>query len=550
MNDNELYFVPLGGAGEFGMNLNAYGYNGKWLIVDCGMGFGDGIRPGIDILLPNPKFLEERKRDIVGMVITHAHEDHIGAISHLWPRLKCPIYASPFAAELIEGRFVEKGMTDLSHLIDVDPGSTIDLHPFQVEMVRMTHSTLEPSLLAIRTPAGLVVHTGDWKLDPNPVLGERTDEARLRQLGEEGVLAVIGDSTNSTVPGWTRSEGELEESLTRVFSKFKNRIGVTCFSSNAARMVSIYRAAAANGRKTALVGRSIWRIEDAAREAGYMDDIPDFLTEHELASTPADKLVVICTGSQGEPRSALSRISEGDHPYARLERGDAIVFSARPVPGNEKAITALQSRLAKNGVQVVTPDEEFVHVSGHPAQEELTTLYQWLRPACVIPVHGEYPQLTEHARIARDCQVAHTLVPENGQMIRLAPGPIEVVDHVESGHLALDGTRIVDLDSAALRTRQKISFDGVVLCSLVMDRKGRLLVDPALSAPGLLSSDNDNKGLNASVQKLRDGIEALPVELLRRDSDLYESVRLILRKHFSAVCGKKPWIDIHIARVE
>ena len=532
------------------MNLNAYGFGGKWLIVDCGMGFGDGIRPGIDIVLPDPKFLEAHKADLVGMVITHAHEDHIGAISHLWPRLRCPIYASPFASTLIASRFIERGVTDLSHMNIVRPGDRLLLPPFDVELVAMTHSTLEPALLAIRTAAGLVVHTGDWKLDPKPVLGPVTDETRLRQLGDEGIMAVVGDSTNSMVPGHSGSEGDLEDSLAKEFAKFQGRIAVTCFSSNVARMATIQRAAAANNRQTALIGRSLWRAEEAARDAGYLAGVPAFLTEHELGLIPDGHLLLICTGSQGEPRSALSRMAEGDHPQVKLKRGDTVIYSARAIPGNQKAITAVQSRMAKAGIQIVTPDEAFVHVSGHPAQDELATLYQWLRPKAVIPTHGEYPQLAEHARIAGECQVARTLLPENGQVIHISEDAVEVVDRVDSGLLAVDGTRIIDLDAASLRTRQKLSFDGAVLCSLVLDRKGRMLLDPAISAPGVLAQDTEAKAFKTAAQQIRTAMAQLPLQALKSDGDLYEAVRLTLRRYFSSAYGKKPWIDIHIARVE
>ena len=551
LSNSELYFVSLGGAGEFGMNLNAYSYGGKWLVVDCGMGFGDGIRPGIDVILPDPRFLEDRRRDLVGMVITHAHEDHIGAIAHLWPRLKCPIYASPFAAALITSKLIEHNITDLSMLKVVQLGSTLDLAPFSVEMVRMTHSTLEPSLLAIRTPAGLVVHTGDWKLDPNPVLGDVTDEARLRALGDEGVLAVVGDSTNSLVPGHSGSEGELETSLEELFGRVREgRIAVTCFSSNAARIVSLQRAAAATGRQTALVGRSLWRIADAARGAGYFDGIPPFLTEHGMTMVPDHNLLLICTGSQGEPRSALSRIADGDHPQVKLERGDTVVFSARAIPGNQKAINAMQARLSKRGIKVVTADDEKVHVSGHPSQDELVQMFQWLRPQALIPTHGEYAQMREHAVIAERCQVPQTLVPENGQIIRLHPGKLETVDYIKVGHLAVDGDRIIDLDAMSLRTRQKLALDGAVLCSLVLDQKGRFLIDPAISAPGVLAADGDGKALRNTVESLRRSLSDLPPKTLRDDADLYEATRLSLRKYFGNVYGKKPWIDVHIVRVD
>ncbi len=545
----ELTFLSLGGAGEFGTNLNLYGYDGKWLMVDCGMGFGDGIRPGVEIILPNPTFIVERKSDLVGMVITHAHEDHIGAIVHIWPRLKCTIYATPFAAQLITAKFLERGISDLKHLRIVQLGETLNLGPFSVEYVRMTHSTLEPALLAIRTGAGLVIHTGDWKLDPNPVEGGNTDEARLKALGEEGVLAVIGDSTNAVVAGHSRSEAELEASLTEVFSRFQNKIAVTCFSSNVARLATIQRAAAANDRRTAIVGRSLWRIDDAARATGYLADTPPFVTDHDIDRIPRRNLVMICTGSQGEPRSALSRIAEGSHQFAKLEDGDAVVFSARAIPGNEKTVSTLQSTLSRSGVEVITPEEAFVHVSGHAAREELIKLYEWLKPQTVIPTHGEYHHMMEHAHIARELQVPNIIVPENGMIIRLAPGVPEVLDNIESGHLAVDGHRTMELDAAPLRARQKLSIEGAALCSIVLDRKGAMMTDAIVSAPGVLA-DDQRKELEAIADMVGDAVEDLSPKSLQNDGDVREAARMVMRRYFTTKHGKKPWIDIHVSRIE
>ena len=550
MNETDLHFLSLGGAGEFGTNLNLYEYGGKWLMVDCGMGFGEGVRPGVEIILPNPKFIEQHKQNLLGLVITHAHEDHIGAVAQLWPRFRCPIFASPFAAWLIKGRLAEHGITDDDIITIVRPGERLDLAPFEIEFVSMTHSTLEPMLLAIRTPAGLVVHTGDWKLDPGPVLGAVTDEARLKELGEEGVLAVVGDSTNALVAGHSRSESELQASFEEVFKHFKQKIAVTCFSSNVARMVTIARAAAACGRQTALIGRSLWRMEEAANETGYLTDVPDFLNEHDIAGIPADQLVLICTGSQAEPRSALSRIAEGDHPQTELHSGDAVIFSARAIPGNEKAIYNLQGRLEKRGIKVVTPDQEFVHVSGHPAREELVKLYQWLKPRAVIPTHGEYPQMAEHGRIATECGVQVVLIPENGEVIRLNDADLQVIDQVETGHIAVDGKRHLLLDAASLRTRSKIAFEGAVVASLVLDKKGRVLAAPQVSAPGLLSDEDSSKTLKKLSGMVEDAIEKMPGEAVRQDNLVREAARHVLRRHFNTVFGKKPWIDIQLVRVE
>ena len=448
---DDLWFLPLGGSGEIGMNLNLYGHAGKWLMVDLGISFGDETMPGVDVIMPDPAFIAERREDLVGLVITHAHEDHLGAVQHLWPELRCPVYATPFTASVLRAKLFEKNLAGRVEIIEVPLSGRFTAGPFDVELVRVTHSVPEPSALILRTPLGAVLHTGDWKLDPAPVTGEPTDEAALIRLGDEGVLAMVCDSTNATVPGSSGSETAVRESLIELFGRFENRIAISCFATNVARLDSIAAAAAANDRHVALVGRSLWRINEAARANGYLKDVAPFLSEHDAGFLPREKTVLICTGSQGEPRSALSRIAADDHPEITLERGDTVIFSSREIPGNERAIGRVQNMLIGQGVEVITADDAFVHVSGHPAQDELIRMYQWVRPKLAVPVHGEIRHQTEHARLARSCQVADTIIPENGSIIRLAPGPAEVVGQVQHGRLALDGKRIVPLDAGVMR---------------------------------------------------------------------------------------------------
>ena len=547
--DDALYFLPLGGAGEFGVNLSLYGYRGKWLMVDLGMGFGDETMPGIELLVPNPTFIEERREDLVGLVLTHAHEDHIGASPHLWPRLRCPIYATPFTAAMVRTKLAENELLGRAKITEIALNGAIELDPFRVEYVTMAHSIPEPNALIIRTPAGVVIHSGDWKLDPDPIVGPPTDEETLRRTGEDGVLALICDSTNALTPGHSGSEADLLPSLTALFDRYKNRIAIASFASNVARLETIAKAAQANDRHVALVGRSLWRIESAARQTGYLKDIPPFLTEHDLGYLPRDKLVMICTGSQGEPRSALSRISSDDHPQARLEAGDVAIFSARGIPGNERAIIRVQNQLVQLGVEIVTSHDAFVHVSGHPAQDELTTMYEWVRPQVAIPVHGEAQHLAEHARLARAAGVEQTLIPENGALIRLHPGPAEIVDHVESGLWALDGKSIVPLENGAFRDRNRMINNGAAVATVVLDRKGRLIADPRISLLGLPTGLNGSNLIGDVVAAVRDTIDAMPLQALRNDEEVRQAVRIAVRRQVNATHGKKPLTDVQLVRV-
>ena len=542
--------IPLGGAGGFGMNLTLYGHAGKWLMVDLGMGFADDWTPGVDILVPNPIFIEERRSDLVALVLTHAHEDHLGAVAHLWPRLRCPVYATPFTATVLRSKLIEHGLQNEVPIHEVPLAGSFSIGPFDLRFIDVTHSIPEPNVLTITTAAGTIVHTGDWKLDPGPVVGRLTDVAGLKSVGDAGVMAIVGDSTNSLTPGRSGSEADLQKSLIELFAHYTNRIAVACFSSNIARLESIAKAATLNGRQVAVVGRSLWRMIEAARATGYLKDVPEFLSGREASSMPRGKVVYVCTGSQGEPRSALFRIAHSDHPEVSLDQGDTVIFSARPIPGNEVSISAVQNRLLKRGVGLVTAKDAFVHVSGHPARDELIEMYQWIRPDVAIAVHGEFRHQAEHARIAAECQVKHTVVPQNGTVIRLRRGEApEIVGEVESGVLAVDGKRLLPLDSGVMRGRRRMIEEGTAVVSVVMDRKGRMMAPPQVSAVGLLSTTDDKNALSMVASRVEADLEELPGPLLRDDAEVRETARLTARRALTELTGKKPAVEVHLVRI-
>jgi ribonuclease J len=555
MDGGELIFLPLGGAGEIGMNLNLYGYGGKWLMVDLGVTFGDETMPMIDVVMADPTWIEERADDLVGIVVTHGHEDHLGAIQYLWPRLKCPVYATPFAAAILKAKLHETGLQSIVPLHVIPLGGRFDVGPFDIQLVSMTHSIPEPNSLAIRTPAGTVVHTGDWKFDPDPLIGEPADKETLRRLGKEGVLAVVGDSTNVLNAGHSGSEAEVRAHLIALLGRFDRRIAVTCFATNVARLESVALAAEANGRSVALVGRSLWRIEKAARELGYLKDIAPFLTEHDAKHVPADQILYLCTGSQGEARAALARVAANDHPHVKLDKGDVVIFSSRVIPGNEKAIFRVQNQLVRLGLKVVTDRDEPIHVSGHPARQEVEELYSLLRPRIVVPVHGEARHAQEHCALARRMGASQAVTVENGTMVRLAPGPAEVIDHVTTGRLAVDGQaleggpRLVRLDSELIRDRRRMVFNGSAVCTVVVDRKGHLISDPLVTALGLLDAEHFAEEHDLVVDAARDAFLGLPAAAKRDDAVAAEAVRRAVRRQLKEMLGHKPITTVHLVRV-
>jgi ribonuclease J len=546
---NALFFVPLGGAGEIGMNLNVYGYAGDWLIIDCGVTFGDDSQPGLEVVMPDPGFIVERRDRLLGIVATHAHEDHIGAIPYLWTRLRCPVWATPFTASLLRAKLTEAGLADRVRITVVPMSGRFTIGPFDLELITLTHSIPEPNAVALRTPVGTIRHTGDWKFDPDPLIGPTADEAALRKLGDEGVLALIGDSTNALRSGSSGSEADLRRSLTDLIGRYDARVAVACFASNVARLETIAKAAAAHGRDVALIGRSLWRIDKAARENGYLSDLPRFLTEDEAGYIPRDRIVLICTGSQGEPRSALSRIARDDHPNVVLETGDVVIFSSRIIPGNEKAINRLQNALVRLGVEIVTEEDHFVHVSGHPARDELVRMYQMVRPKIAVPVHGEARHLIAHAQLAGECQVQQPLVIQNGDMVRLAAGGATVVDEVPVGRLASDGKGLLPLDGTALRDRRRATFNGTAVATLVLNHQGRLVAPVAISLIGVVESNVAAEATPALRDILERLIDELPSATRRDDEAVRDAARRALRRALNERFGKRPLAEIHLVRI-
>ncbi len=549
--DDELIFLPLGGAGEIGMNLNLYGYGGRWLMIDCGVTFGDATTPGVDVMMPDPDFIVRRADQLAGLVLTHGHEDHIGAVAYLWPQLRCPLFATPFTAALLQRKLAEAGLDGQAKITEIPMSGRFDVGPFDLELITLTHSIPEPSAVVVRTAVGTVLHTGDWKLDPDPLIGDKADEKALRRLGEEGVLAMIGDSTNALVEGDSGSEAEVRENLLKLVGGYENRVAVTCFASNIARVQTIAEVAAAHDRSVILVGRSLWRITEAARETGYLANLPAFVTEYDAGYVPRDRQLLICTGSQGEPRSALARIARGDHPRMALEKGDVAIFSSRIIPGNEKSIGNLHNQLLNLGVELVTDQDHRVHVSGHPARDELISMYQWIRPKIAVPVHGEARHMLGHAELAQACQVPHTPVIGNGDVLKLGPGEPEIVGQVLHGRLALDGTRLVSLSGEGIRRRQRMLWHGSAVLSLVVDGDGEVVADPQLSAPGLLGNGNgDAEMLEDVIADVCDAIDALSAKSLRDDVTIKDTVQRAVRRFFRVEMGKKPTVNVHLVRLQ
>ncbi len=548
----EFLYAPLGGADEIGMNMYLYGHgpadDPEWVIVDFGITFADGSPPGVDVILPDPGFIVERRDRLRGIVLTHAHEDHLGAIPYLWRLLRCPIWASPFAASVLRRKLRDDGIeVDSVPITVVDPGERFKVGPFMMELIGVTHSIPDSNALAIRGPLGSVLHTGDWKLDPAPVVGEATDEKGLGAVGDEGVLAMVCDSTGAVSDGHSGSEGDLLESLTQVISECENRVAVACFATNVARVETIVRAAMANDRTVALVGRSLWRIEGAAKDVGLMADLPQFASPRDVGSIPRDKCLIICTGSQGEARSALARIAIDDHPQVALDPGDAVIFSSRVIPGNETAITRLQSNLIRKGVQVITSRDRFIHVSGHPARDELRRMYELIRPPVVIPIHGEAVHVKAQVDLARELGT-EAVVAGNGSVVRLAPGEPEIVDNVPVGRLAVDGNRAVRMDGDVVRSRSRVVWKGFVVVTVVLDRKGQLAAEPQLSAPGLLGADEEDIK-EFVIDAAMDAVDGLRRSSLRDEDAVKEAIRVNVRRAFRKSINKKPVVQVHLVRL-
>ena len=552
-NNSDFLFVPLGGSGEIGMNANLYHYDGTWLMVDLGISFPDDSMPGIDVVLPDLSFIEQRRDRLAGLVLTHGHEDHLGAIPYMWSQLGCPVYGSAFTLALLRRKLAENGRQTDIPLIEIGPGTVTEIGPFAVEMVGLTHSIPDPTALAIRCEAGTVLHTGDWKFDPAPGLGDETDTARLAQIGDEGVLAMVGDSTNAMVDGRTGSEAEAEAGLRDVIGAATGRVAVTCFSSNVARIQSIVRAARANDRSVAVVGRAIKRAISAAQEVGYLRDLPDFVPEDDIDLLPRDNIVILCTGTQGEPRAAMAKIAAGVHESVTLEKGDTVVFSSRQIPGNEPAIARVQDALIRRRINLITDEDAPVHVSGHPSREEMVEMYGLVKPRIAIPVHGTARHLVAHAELAETCQVRQTLLPDNGTVIRLAgrdkDADAAIIDNVKTGALTHEKGKILEIQSDMMRARRRMLWNGVVTASLVMNRDGGLCAVPAVSQAGISDETAAADYVAAASLAIEDALAGMGRAGRRDDANVEEIAGQALRRVARSMFGLRPVAHVHIMRL-
>jgi ribonuclease J len=551
---DELVFAPLGGIGEIGMNLAIYGFGGEqrrqWIAVDFGVVFADDALPGIDLIMPDIRYLVEERRNLLGIVLTHAHEDHFGALLDLWPRLKLPVYATPFTAALLKAKQEgEPGAPDIP--VNIVPlGGRFTLGPFDIELVSMAHSIPESNGLIIRTPLGAVLHTGDWKIDPTPPLGLPTDEAKLRALGDAGCLAVIGDSTNAYREGRSPSEADVAKCLAELIRSAPARVAVTTFASNVARLRAVAQAAATCEREVVVVGRAMERIVQVARETGYLDGIQDFRSVEVYGHLPPDKVLALCTGSQGEPRAALSRIAQDDHPEVAFSRGDRVIFSSRAIPGNEKAVTRVINGLVSQGVEVITDRTHLVHVSGHPRVDELKELIGWVRPQILVPAHGEPLHLAEHAKLARRAGVPQVVVCRDGDLVRLAPGTAGTIDEVPAGRLYKDGTLLVSAEERTVADRRRLGFAGIVSVALAVSQRGELMAHPSVTLTGMPESDALGHRLDETVYKAAlEAFDSMPRARRRDPEAVVEAVRRAVRAALGATWNKKPTCHVHVLEV-
>ncbi|MFL5159591.1 MAG: ribonuclease J [Microvirga sp.] len=545
-HQDELVFLPLGGLGEIGMNAALYGFgpedDRQWILVDCGMGFGgEENLPGIDVVYPDLRFIEEERHNLLGIFITHAHEDHIGALVEMWPRLNVPVYATKFAIGLLETRRLSEADAPKVDLREIVPGQRLEIGSFDIEYVPVAHSIPESNALAIRTPHGLVVHTGDWKLDNTPYLGSLTSEETFRALGDEGVLALICDSTNVVREGTSPSESDVSKNLAQLIKDAPHRVAVTTFASNVARIRSVAEAARECGREVVVVGRAMDRVVDVAKECGFLDGLPEFRSAENFGYMPRDKIVAILTGSQGEPRAALARIAQDEHPDIALSAGDRVIFSSRAIPGNEKGVGSIINSLIEQGIEVITDRTELVHVSGHPRRGELAQMYQWTRPRIAIPAHGEPLHLSEHAKFARAQGVQEVVRAKNGTVVRLSPGPAEIVDNIPTGRLYRDGNIVIGAGERALPERRKLAFAGIVTVAIAIDDRGELVGDPVIDAMGLPDKNRHGRDLTDiiadTVADLLDGLS----KAKRRDPEAVENdVHRAVRAAVNQEWGKKP----------
>ena len=553
MSKEELLFCPLGGSGEIGGNMNLYAYgkenDHKWIIVDMGVSFADESVPGIDLIMPDAGFIIEKKDDLLGIVLTHAHEDHIGAVAHIWPSLNCKIYATPFTAALIFEKFKEKKIDISSHLEVVPLNDKVKLGSFEIDFITLTHSILEPNGLSIKTPLGTVLHTGDWKIDPNPLIGGQIDEKKIKSIGNNGVTAMICDSTNIFSPGRAGSESEVRDSLLRIMEIKTGRILVTSFASNVARMESIFFCAKKTGRNICLVGRSMQRIYKAAKKCGYLQGLLEPLEPRDAKKVAKNKILYLATGSQGEPMGAMTRIIKGTHPDVHLERGDCVIFSSKIIPGNEKKLYHLQNLIVKNKMEMISEENAFVHVSGHPNRDDLKDMYNWVKPQCVIPVHGEHRHMAEHVSFAKEMQVPKTLLIENGDIIKILPGnKPEIIDKAPFGQIYLDGNIKVETDSQSIKDRKNLSVNGYLEITLIVSNNGNIK-KPVISYKGIPEKNEDDAFIFDVEDEIMSICRTFSMNNKKQQQNLIETLKQNCRRIVKEKTGKKPFTSINIARI-
>ena len=547
-NAANFVMLPLGGTGEIGMNCYCYGTgpddDREWLMVDLGVKFGGDAEPGIDVILPDVHFIAKNRKKLAGLVLTHAHEDHLGGVPWLWPQLKCPIYCTPFAAQLLGNKLKEHGLDEVVKVHVIPLGGKFKVGGFDLEFVNVTHSIPEPCALFIKTRHGTVFHSGDWKIDRTPTFGAGIDEKRLAEIGNQGVDVLVCDSTNVLREGFSPSERDVADTLMDIVAHAKGRVAVTTFASHVERVASAVRAARSHGREVVLAGRAMRNTIEAARACGYLHDAGAFLDEDSFGYLPPSKIMLLCTGSQGEPRAAIARIAEDNHPNIALEKGDLVVFSSRTIPGNEKDVALVHNNLAKLDVDVLTADDALVHASGHPRQDELRLMYEWLKPKALVPMHGEARHLRAHAIFARECNIAQALIPRDGTIMRLAPGPLENYDEVACGRLHVDGKLIVPVEEGPARQRRKVSMAGIVFISIALDEKHHLADDLQITCDGL-PAGLEQELLDAA----EDAFETIPKPRRKDEGVVIETIRIAVRRCADQIWGKKPICKVLVQRV-
>jgi ribonuclease J len=553
MKKEELIFCPLGGSGEIGANMNLYAYgaqdNQKWIIVDMGITFADDSIPGIDIIYPDPGFILDKKNDLLGIVLTHAHEDHIGGVAHIWPKLKCKIYATPFTAVLIKEKFKEKKIDISNYIKIVQLNGKINLGPFEIDFITLTHSILEPNGLSITTPAGVVLHTGDWKIDPNPLIGGNIDKKKLKEIGDKGVIAMICDSTNVFSEGRSGSEADVRESLLKIMETKSKKIIVTSFASNVARMETIFYCAKKTGRHICLVGRSMHRIYKAAKQCGYLQNLIEPVDPRDAKKISRNKIIYLCTGSQGEPMGAMNRVVNGIHPDVYLESGDTVIFSSKIIPGNEKKLYQLQNQITKEDVEIITEENAFVHVSGHPNRDDLKDMYNWVKPKCIIPVHGEHRHMKEHVMFAKKMQIPQTLLIENGDITRIFPGKNpEVVDKAPIGKMYLDGSIGVSADSQSIKERKNLSLNGYLEVTIIVSNNGKIK-KPVISFKGIPEDEISENFVFDMEDEISNICRTFSLQSKNQEKNLIDLLKQNCRRIVRDRTGKKPFTNINIARI-